>query len=156
MQASSSTSSLQALAATGDPVVLRADKPSSGLSAGLRHTNHSHHSSNSTSPDGEAVLQLPPLALKGRQASLKTSNRANLAASKRGTLRHLPLLCFLAILMLAAMSLWGSYIQVHMSSAHSTGNHWWSLYNLREAGALLLRLPTQRAYRVCIHCWLGL
>ena len=118
MQASSSTSSLQALAAaSGDPVVLRAEKPSSGLSAGLRHTSHSHNNSNSTSPDGEAVLQLPPLALKGRLASLKTNSRGYSAASKRGALRRLPLLCFLSILLLAAMSLWGSYIKVHTRSA---------------------------------------
>ena len=129
VQASSSISSLQALAATsGDPVVLRAEKPSSGLSAGLRHTNHSHHNSNTTSPDGDAVLQLPPLALKGRLASLKTSSRGNLAASKRGALRHLPLLCFLSILMLAAMSLWGSYIQVRMGLARGVVSHWWSLF----------------------------
>eukprot|EP00891_Asterochloris_glomerata_P002832 jgi/Astpho2/2832/Aster-x0133 len=98
-------------------MVLRADKPSSGLSGGLRHTNHSHHNSNSASPDGEAVLQLPPLALKGRLASLKTSSRGNLVASKRAALRHLPLLCFLSILVLAPMSLWGSFIQMHTSSA---------------------------------------
>lgn len=148
-QASSGTSSLQALAAaSGAPMVLRADKPSSGLSGGLRHTNHSHHNSNSASPDGEAVLQLPPLALKGRLASLKTSSRGNLVASKRAALRHLPLLCFLSILVLAPMSLWGSFIQMHTSSARGAVSHWWSWCDWQVEGAWLWRLPAQ-----CIHSW---
>ena len=147
MQTSTSASSPQALAAaSGDPVVLRADKPSSGLSAGLRHTSSSHHNSNSASPDGEAVLPLPPLALKGRLASLKTSSRGNLAASKRGALRHLPLLCFLSILLLAAMSLWGSYVQVHTGLGPRRC----------ESLVVIVQLAGGRGPIRCIHCWLRL
>ena len=123
MHASTSTSSLPGLAAqSADPVVLRAEKLSNALSSGLRHTPHSHHSSNASSPEGDGSLQPPPLAPslpKGRLPSFRSGARGS-AFSRRGALRHLPLLCFLAILTLALMSLLGSYLQMHSRTLRST------------------------------------